>query len=174
MSEVWLSADEHRAWRGFIGLHRELVARLNRQLQEDSQLSLADYEVLVPLSEAPQGRMRPYELAQLLQWEQSRLSHHMARMQRRGLVGREECTVDGRGAFVVLTPQGRNAIEAAAPAHVATVRKLFFDGLTPEQVTSLESIAVAGRAQLSGTEVELCDGGGPGDPLEADEGCPGS
>ncbi len=169
MSDGWLTPEEHRAWRGFMSLHRELAARLNRQLQEDSLLSLADYEVLVPLSEAPDGRLRPYELAEGLQWEQSRLSHHLARMGKRGLVSREECTADGRGSFVVLTPTGRDAIETAAPAHVAMVRKLFFDALSPEQVSALESIASAGRAQLSGVAVELCDGGGS--PPEG--GCPG-
>src|SRR5919199_5055369 len=100
----WLNQREQRAWRAFLRMHARLAGRLNRELQAGSGLSLADYEVLVQLTDAADGRHRPYELQRLLQWEQSRLSHHLTRMQRRGLVAREECADDGRGAWVVLTP----------------------------------------------------------------------
>jgi DNA-binding MarR family transcriptional regulator len=137
----WLDEDEQRAWRAFLRLQGQLAARLNRQLQADSGLSLADYAVLARLSEAPEGRLRPYELERDLEWEQSRLSHHLARMQRRGHVRREECTMDGRGAFIALTDAGRSAIEAAAPGHVDAVRRLFFDRLTDAQVAALTRIS---------------------------------
>jgi DNA-binding MarR family transcriptional regulator len=137
----WLDEGEQRAWRAFLRMHAQLAARLARELQTDSGLSDADYGVLVELSEAPDGRLRPYELQHRLIWEQSRLSHHLARMQRRGHVRREECPADGRGAFVVLTEAGRAAIEAAAPGHVEAVRRLFFDRLTPAQVAGLERLS---------------------------------
>ncbi|MFI7437568.1 MarR family transcriptional regulator [Micromonospora haikouensis] len=137
----WLDDDQQRAWRAYLRMQAELAARLGRQLQADSGLSFADYGVLVQLAEAPDGRLRPFELQRDLQWEQSRLSHHLGRMQRRGLVGREECPQDARGAFVVLTAAGRAAIEAAAPAHVDTVRRLVFDQLDPDEVRALERIA---------------------------------
>jgi DNA-binding MarR family transcriptional regulator len=136
----WLTDDEQRAWRGLVQMTSRLDARLNRELQQSSGLSLADYDVLVLLTEAPDGRLRMFELVDNLQWEQSRLSHHVARMQRRGLVAREECTSDKRGAFVVLTDDGRDAIEKAAPGHVDTVRRLVFDGLSKTQVATLESV----------------------------------
>ena len=154
MTDNWLSAPEQRAWRAFLGLHRELNARLNRQLQAESQLSLSDYEVLVVLSEADQGRMRPFELCDFLQWEQSRLSHHIRRMQSRGLVSREGCTGDGRGAFVVLTPVGRAAIESAAPAHAAAVRGLLFDAMTPDQVAVLEEVFTRALGDMGATSCE--------------------
>jgi DNA-binding MarR family transcriptional regulator len=135
----WLTDDEQRAWRGLLQMTSRLDARLNRELQQTSGLSLADYDVLVLLTEAPDGRIRVFELVADLHWEQSRLSHHIARMQRRGLVGREECSTDRRGAFVVLTDIGREAIEKAAPGHAATVRRLVFDGLSEEQVAMLEA-----------------------------------
>jgi DNA-binding MarR family transcriptional regulator len=135
----WLTDDEQRAWRGLLRMTSRLDTRLNRQLQQASGLSLADYDVLVLLTEAPDGRLRVFEIADDLQWEQSRLSHHLVRMQRRRLVAREECTTDRRGAFVVLTAAGQEAIEKAAPAHVAAVRQLVFDGLTKQQVAMLES-----------------------------------
>ncbi len=146
-SPRWLDADEQRAWRAYLRMQGRLTARLNRQLQADSGLSLADYEVLVHLTDREEGRLRPFELQRDLQWEQSRLSHHLTRMQRRGLVRREECADDGRGAYVVITEEGRRAITAAAPGHVETVRHLFFDGLTREQVAALERLAadVLGR-----------------------------
>ena len=137
----WLDPDEQRAWRRFLRMQAELTARLARQLQTDSDLSLADFEVLVNLTDVPEGRMRVTELAKSLQWEKSRLSHHFSRMEKRGLVVRENCPSDARGAFVVLTPEGRTAIEEAAPGHVETVRRLMFDGLTSEQVEALTAIA---------------------------------
>src|SRR3954464_5979608 len=107
----------------------QLQARLNRELQKHSGLSLADYDVLVRLTDAPGGRLRVYELVQDLQWEQSRLSHHVARMQRRGVGARGEGAAARRGAFIPLTAPGPRAIEQAAPAHVETVRRLVFDEL---------------------------------------------
>ena len=135
----WLTEDEQRAWRGLLRMTAQLNARMNRQLQDDYGISLADYDVLVVLSEAPQGR-RVFELTDVLAWEQSRVSHQLARMQRRGLVARQECPTDARGAFVVLTEAGRAAIERAAPAHVEMVRQLVFDGLSPEQLAALTAV----------------------------------
>jgi DNA-binding MarR family transcriptional regulator len=136
----WLSRPEQRAWRGLLQMTTRLEAQLNRELQGSSGLSLADYDVLVPLSEAAQGRLRVFELASELGWERSRLSHHLTRMQRRGLITREDCDADRRGAFVVLTDTGRAAINQAAPAHVETVRRLVFEGLSGEQVRSLQAL----------------------------------
>ncbi|HEY8471073.1 MAG TPA: MarR family transcriptional regulator [Natronosporangium sp.] len=144
----WLTDDEQRAWRAYLRMAARLAAAVNRQLQTDSGLSDADYAVLVQLTDAPDGRRRPYEIQHTLDWEQSRLSHHLSRMQRRGLVTREECTEDGRGAYVVITEAGRRAITAAAPGHVETVRRLFFDQLTPEQVAALTEIAERVLARL--------------------------
>jgi DNA-binding MarR family transcriptional regulator len=144
----WLDEGEQRAWRSYLQMHGQLLARLNRQLQADSGLSLADYEVLVQLTEVPDGRLRPFELQRGLQWEQSRLSHQLTRMQRRGLVSREGCTDDGRGAFIVLTETGRRAIETAAPGHVDAVRRLFLDGLTRDQITMLGQLSTQMLARL--------------------------
>ena len=150
----WLTDDEQRAWRGLVQMTSRLDARLNRDLQQTSGLSLADYDVLVLLTEAPDGRMRVFELAEDLQWEQSRVSHHLARMQRRDLVAREECTTDRRGAFVVLTDAGRQAIEKAAPGHVETVRRLVFDGLSADQVATLESFVTRVLTRLDATRLD--------------------
>ena len=137
----WLDDDEQRAWRAYLRMQSRLTAALNRQLQNESGLSLADYDVLVQLTDAPDGRLRPYELQRALDWEQSRLSHHLSRMQRRKLVARDECIDDGRGAYIQITDTGRQAITNAAPGHVATVRNLFFDALTREQVATLEDLS---------------------------------
>jgi DNA-binding MarR family transcriptional regulator len=137
----WLDEKEERAWRAFLRMQGELAARLNRQLQTDSGLSLTDYDVMVQLAAAPGRRLRPFELQRRLHWEQSRLSHHLSRMQRRGLVSREECSDDARGAYVVLTDTGRRAIRAAAPGHIDAVRRFFLDQLTPELVDALETLS---------------------------------
>lgn len=135
----WLSDKQQRVWRHWLTVNALLPAVLHRELQADAGLSLPDFDVLVQLTESPEGRVRVTDLARSLSWEKSRASHHLTRMERRGLVRREECRDDGRGAFVVLTSDGRTAIEQAAPGHVRTVRSLVFDGLTEEEVDVLES-----------------------------------
>jgi DNA-binding MarR family transcriptional regulator len=132
----WLSDDQQAVWRSWLALSARLPAALHRQLEE-SGLSLPDFDVLVQLSETPGGRLRVNDLARALTWERSRASHHLTRMQKRGLVTREECADDGRGAFIVLTPEGRTAIEGAAPAHARTVKDLVFDEVTPEELEAV-------------------------------------
>jgi DNA-binding MarR family transcriptional regulator len=133
----WLTEKQQRIWREWLAMNAELPATLHRQLQEDSALSLPDFDVLVQLTDTPEGKVRIVPLASALGWERSRLSHHVKRMEGRGLVRREECAEDGRGAFVVLTPTGREAIEGAAPQHARTVRELVFDDLTEDELDSL-------------------------------------
>jgi DNA-binding MarR family transcriptional regulator len=134
MADRWLTDSEQQVWRDLLRLQRDLPARLNRQLVQDSGLSGAEYAVLVSLSEAPDQKLRPVGLVDTLDWEQSRVSHQLTRMERRGLIARQECPSDGRGAFVVLTEAGRAAITSAAPGHVAMVRRLIFDMLTDGEV----------------------------------------
>jgi DNA-binding MarR family transcriptional regulator len=136
----WLNADEARAWRGYVMMSRLLTAELGRGLSRDKGMSNADYEVLVNLSEESGHRLRMHELARRMLWEKSRLSHQVSRMEQRGLVERAECPTDGRGSFVVLTDAGLKAIEAAAPAHVADVRRHFLDLLSDEQQRALTAI----------------------------------
>jgi DNA-binding MarR family transcriptional regulator len=136
----WLTEEEQRAWRGLLQMTSQLNARMNRQLLQEYGISLADYEVLVVLSEAPGGRRRVFEIADMLSWEQSRVSHQLARMQRRGLIAREECASDARGAYAAITETGRAAIERAAPAHVETVRQLVFDDCPPDQLAALTKL----------------------------------
>ena len=144
----WLTAEEQRVWRRWMTLNAQLSATLQRELQDDAGLSTQDYEVLVHLTDNAEGRMRVTDLARLMQWERSRVSHHVTRMERRRLVQRVECAEDGRGAFVVITQQGRAAIEQAAPGHVNTVRRLVFDVLSPEEVDSFGAIIDKALAQL--------------------------
>ena len=148
----WLTEEEQRAWRGLLRMTSQLNARMNRQLQDAYGVSLADYDVLVVLSEAPTGRLRVFEIADALAWEQSRVSHQLARMQRRGLVTRQEGRTDARGAFVVLTDVGRAASERAAPAHVETVRQLVFDGLSRDQVAALTAVTSHVLERLHATQ----------------------
>ncbi len=146
----WLDEREQRAWRGYRRMRRLLDLELSRQLMRDSGLSEPDYDVLSDLSETPDQRLRLSELADRMLWSRSRLSHHLSRMQQRGLVTREECATDGRGSIVVLTPEGRRAIEAAAPGHVAAVRRHLIDLLTPEEITALDALTHRVVTRLTG------------------------
>lgn len=137
----WLEPHQQRAWRAYVRMQGELNAHLSRQMSADSDISMADFAVLVQLTDTPDERVRVLELARSLHWEKSRISHHVARMEKRGLVRRESCGSDGRGSFVVLTDQGRTAIEAAAPSHAEMVHKLVFDLLGDAEVESLRVIS---------------------------------
>jgi DNA-binding MarR family transcriptional regulator len=145
----WLTAEEDRAWRGYRRMRSLLDLQITRDLARDSDLSDADYDVLSNLSEAQGRRARLNELADRMFWSKSRLSHHLTRMQQRGLVAREECVDDARGAVIVLTPAGLRTIKAAAPHHVESVRRSFIDLLSDEQIAVLADIAerVVGRLE---------------------------
>lgn len=144
----WLNEREERAWRALQFMQMRLEAGLAGQLATEAGLSYPDYLVLVALTDQPGGRLRLFELGRKLGWEKSRLSHHVARMTRRELVNKEKCDSDRRGAYVAITPRGRREIEAAAPGHVRTVRQLFIDRLTPEEIDVVASIAERVLAEL--------------------------
>ena len=127
---------------------------IDRQLRSRCGISIADYRVLAHLSEAPEGRLRSFELAQLLRWEKSRLSQHLGRMQTRGLVSRERCLDDRRGAVVAITSRGREVIEAAAPQHVADVRSVIIDHLSATELATLTAVSDKVRERLAMLERE--------------------
>lgn len=137
----WLNERQMRAWRGYRRMRLLLDLQLSRDLNRDSGLSEPDYDVLSDLSEAAGQWLRLTELADRLHWSKSRLSHHITRMEQRGLVARHDCAKDARGSFVVLTDRGRAAIEEAAPRHVASVREHFIDILTPDELAALEAFS---------------------------------
>jgi len=144
----WLDENEQRAWRGLLSMYTQLTTHLAREMAADSDLSMADFAVLVSLTDDCGGRVRAYALAETLGWEKSRLSHQLARMAARGLIERADCSEDGRGQVVSVTAAGRAAIEAAAPAHVEHVRQVFADVLTPAQIKALAGISEAVLAAL--------------------------
>ncbi len=144
----WLNTEEQAVWRAYLDVTRMVNERLNRQLVEDSQLSLAEYEILVQLSEHPERALRMSELAERAVNSRSRLTHTVVRMEQRGLVQRRPSAEDGRGVMCTLTEAGFDAIDTAAPAHVATVRASILDPLTPELVTALGEALDRIRASL--------------------------
>jgi len=144
-----LDEEEERAWRGLMAMQDGLSEFIERQLRHRCGLSNADYKVLAHLSEAAAGRLRSFELGELLHWEKSRLSQHLGRMQSRGLVTRERCLTDQRGAVVAITAHGRHLIRAAAPQHVADVRDVLIDHLTPAELRTLTTIADKVRGRLA-------------------------
>jgi DNA-binding MarR family transcriptional regulator len=141
MEPNWLSEEEEKAWRGFVALRIGLVGHLARQLAQDSGITEAEFEVLVVVSEAPGQRIRSRDLGKALNWERSRLSHQITRMEERGMVAREQCENDARGFDVLLTKVGLKVIQAAAPKHLEAVRHCFIDLLTPAQMKALANIA---------------------------------
>ncbi|MDQ3680060.1 MAG: MarR family transcriptional regulator [Actinomycetota bacterium] len=152
----WLDVDELHAWRMLQLMQLQLTATLSRELAEASGPSYQDYLVLAALTDRPGGRMRAFELGRELGWEKSRLSHHVARMVERGLVRRERCQTDQRGAFVVVTKQGRKAIEGAAPGHVQGVRRHFIDLVSPSELEMLSTVAARVLEKLADDDAGRC------------------
>jgi DNA-binding MarR family transcriptional regulator len=124
----WLNPAEMKAWRQYIIASRRLLEALDDDLS-GHDLSMADYEVLAQLSDAPERRMRMSELADVAMVSRSRLSHRIKVMEKAGWVKREACPDDKRGYFAIMTPKGWKAIVAAAPDHVSSVRNRFLDVL---------------------------------------------
>jgi DNA-binding MarR family transcriptional regulator len=135
--EPWLSPAQLQAWRAFMRVQMRMNYEMNRQLQSECDLSLADYHVLNALTSAPGGRLQVSDLAALIGWERSRASHQLRRLCERGLAERVPSEDDGRATDAILTRAGRQAIDAAAPGHVALVRRLFFDPLPDELLAPL-------------------------------------
>ena len=133
----WLSEDEQRSWRAWLAASLLLQDRLNRDMQAQHDLTMADYEILVRLSEVPDRRMRMSDLAQVTLSSRSRLSHQIDRMVKAGIVDREQCADDRRGAFAILTEQGWSTLVAAAPDHVGSVRAHLVDQLTSKEFAAL-------------------------------------
>ncbi len=140
-STHWLTAPQERAWRRYRRMRTLLDLQIARDLSRDSGLSEADYDVLSTLSEKPEGRWRARDLAAQLLWSTSRLAHHVGRMEQRGLVARQPCADDARGALIILTEQGQAALRQAAPPHVASVRRHMIDLLTADEVAALDALA---------------------------------
>jgi DNA-binding MarR family transcriptional regulator len=133
----WLTADQQILWRAYLDASIRLMNALGRQLEQDSDLSLSEYEVLVQLSESPGRTMRMSQLAAEVVNSRSRLTHTVRRMEERGLVERQTCVDDGRGVNCVLTREGFARLEAAAPGHVEAVREHLVDLLDDEQFRAL-------------------------------------
>lgn len=136
----WLTEREQRAWRAYRRMQTVLPAQLARDLGRDSGLSEPDYDVLSTLSERPGHRWQLRDLATRLLWSRSRLSHHIARMEQRGLVARDGDPNDSRGCMIALVPHGLRTLQEAAPHHVASVREHFLDLLTEDELGALTQI----------------------------------
>ena len=158
----WLTEGQQRSWRAFLNGSAWLQEALNRDLEERGGMSLNEYEILVRLSEDPNGRVRMSHLADQLVHSRSRLTHTVARMQRRGWVDRAPCSDDGRGVEAVLTDAGRQVLVETAPAHVASVRAHLVDVLSPAQLEALGEIftIIANRLHPGAEEVISVRGGG--------------
>jgi DNA-binding MarR family transcriptional regulator len=137
----WLTDAEQRTWRGLLAATQMLFDRIESDLQRTSDLSHADYEILVRLSEAPDQALRMSDLAEQATFSRSRLSHAISRLEKDGVVERRPCPSDRRGLLAVLTDKGFARLVEAAPGHVESVRRALLDPLTAEQISELGEIA---------------------------------
>jgi DNA-binding MarR family transcriptional regulator len=136
-STRWLNEDEMRAWHSFLAAGALIGRRLDQQLKDEAGLSHTQYEILARLAAAPDGELRMTELADALYNSKSGLTYQVTQLEQAGLVERRSCPSDVRGVIAVLTEAGRRKLEQAAPGHVAMVRELLIDVLTPAQLAVL-------------------------------------
>ncbi|MEV4316224.1 MarR family transcriptional regulator [Actinocrispum sp. NPDC049592] len=141
---------ELSVWRSLLDTTDDLRRVLTAQLQE-SGVSSGDYRVLLALSEAREHRLRSSELAAGIDWERSRLSHHLGRMERRGLIRRDDCATDNRGAEVVLTDEGAEAFRRAGRPHLRAIKRVFADALSAQQFEALDDILTTLRKHMEAT-----------------------
>ena len=149
----WLNPREMKAWRSYIIASRRLLDALDVDLDQHD-LSMADYEVLALLSDAPSRKMRMSELADLAMVSKSRLSHRMKVMEKAGWVKREDCPDDKRGYFAVMTDKGFKAIAKAAPDHVESVRNRLLDHLTVKDQEDITRIFDRVTNELRGQYIQ--------------------
>jgi DNA-binding MarR family transcriptional regulator len=151
----WLNEQEQRMWREFQRMARNLDRALERDLLDRAGLSSADFSVLVPLSEAPYHRLRARELGRILDWDRSRLSHQIRRMEQRGLLTRGNCPTDARGTVIGLTEHGWTTLQQAAPGHVQAVRVNFIDVLTDADIVALDDICRRVNKRIASLDLDL-------------------
>ncbi|MFF1634567.1 MarR family winged helix-turn-helix transcriptional regulator [Leifsonia sp. NPDC058248] len=136
-----LTAEEIELFDTFYRMRRGFDRALDAQLQRDSGISISELEVLMSLIRSPGRRLRVRELVAMTGWEKSRVSHQVTRMAARGFVDRQECAEDRRANYIHLTGEGRRVVVRALPGHTATIRRLLFDDLTPEQQAEFLTIS---------------------------------
>jgi len=137
-----LSDQDWAVWRDFMTMSGQLSRELDRRLQADAGISQADYSVLLVLQQASDHQLRTGELAELLAWEKSRVSHQVARMEARALVLRRECDTDGRGTWIEPTSEGRRVLLGAMGNHNHAIRELFFEALRDDQRAAIGNAAL--------------------------------
>ncbi|WP_072806057.1 MarR family winged helix-turn-helix transcriptional regulator [Rhodococcoides yunnanense] len=143
-----------RAWRAYVDGAQRLMGVLNKDLQDGHDLTMAEYRILVMLSESADGSLRMSDLADGVLSSRSRLTHQIRRMEADGMVGRDTCVDDGRGVLAVITEEGRRRLADAAPTHVVSVRKHLVDLLTPQQLAVLGDIFEKVDAAMTKSETK--------------------
>ena len=155
-----LDAEGWAFFDGFVQMHFELARELDRRLQRDVGISQADYGVLLTLFRAPERRLRPGALGEMMGWEKSRVSHHVTRMASRGLIERVECDTDGRGSLVVMTRLGRLAFLRATREHGRDIRALFLDVLAPDERRAIARAPARVRERIRELQAEAAAAAG--------------
>jgi DNA-binding MarR family transcriptional regulator len=155
-SRSHLTKGELEAWRSYISTTRAVTAALDLDLGEFG-ISLADYELLDGLANAPESRMRMSELAEIALVSRSRLSHRMKVLEDEGWVARARCSEDKRGLFAVLTPKGKKLVTKIAPHYARSIKERMLESLSASELATLEKIFSKVRSGISNNQLSLCD-----------------
>ena len=157
-----LSEPEAELFHAFYVMRRGFDRALDDQLQRDDGISISELEVLMALVRAPGRRLRVRDLVELTGWEKSRISHQVTRMEGRGFVERQECEEDRRASWIQLTGEGRRVVVRALPRHTATIRRILYDAITPQQQDELLAISLRMTAAMEGEAAGTASGASAG------------
>ncbi|MGP0585643.1 MarR family winged helix-turn-helix transcriptional regulator [Paenibacillus timonensis] len=149
MKKNELTEEEMRIWNLWKGSFKRIFGHVIKDLTEQTGLSEGDYGILDRLDLLGEGSLRQQELADSMDWDKSRLSHHLTRMEKRGLVERKPLDTD-RGVQVLLTAAGRSALVDARPVVSQGIRKYFLDQLAEEDIISITKLAERTKSGSSG------------------------
>lgn len=153
----WLTDLEQEAWQAIRLLGQPVYSALNSDLFASMKMTMADYQVMVTLGRSETRSLRVQELLERTQWSKSRLSHQVRRMEERGYVARSACLDDRRSVVIELSDYGYSKLEEAAPRHVAAVRRLIIDRISPDEMRSLIAIAGAVRESIAAESASSAD-----------------
>ncbi len=132
-----INDNEQRVWRSFNSAHLQLLEQLDRRLQQNSELSLTDFQILEAIDQAPGRRLRMSDLAKRLHVSRSRLTYRVDRLEKSGLLKRQACADDGRGLFAVLSPEGMETLLRLKEKHDQNMRAWFFDEFDGDELNQL-------------------------------------
>jgi len=142
-----INQEEMKIWHLWKGTFHTIFGRIVKEMSDHTGLSESDFGILDRLVLLGEGKLRQQELADSMDWDKSRLSHHLKRMEKRGLIVRSPLDTD-RGVQVEITSEGQSALDNARPFLAKAMRQHFFEQLTDQDIEVITKLAERTQEKL--------------------------